>query len=70
MAKFTAHYKDNCNDNSIGTFKTLEEAVETCVRRVDVTHSSECKMAREALSTRGYYCMGYSEREVYITEDK
>lgn len=68
MAKFIANYKDNDHDNVIGRFKTLDEAVEECVRKVSSSHSSECNMAREALKTRGYYCMGYSEREVYITE--
>lgn len=70
MAKFYAYMKTNSRTDGqeLGSFSTKDAAISCLVNKVNESHSSECTMAREALEARGYYCLGWSDREVYIEE--
>lgn len=69
MTKFYVNLKTNCGTTRIGVYKTIKAAVAAGVNEVKKSHSDEASMAKTALSTRGYYCMGYSDREVCIEEE-
>ncbi len=69
MKQFKVYLKtSDSKGRIIGTYNDFEKAVECGVEEVDRSHNSECKIARESLTKRMYYCIGYSEREVYIEE--
>lgn len=69
MAKFISHLKDNYSDKVLGEYKTKKEAIASCLNSVRASHCSEERQASIALEDRGFYCMGWSDREVYIIEE-
>ena len=68
MAKFYAYLKNNTQDKILGSFDTENAAIQCCVDKVRDMYSSESEQARKALEQRGYYCMQWSQNEVYIEE--
>lgn len=70
MPKYVAKMKDSCHDYVLCSTSDFMEAIEACLRKVKESHASEAKITKEALTNRGYYCMGYSSREVYIEEEE
>lgn len=65
--KFSVQVKTNHHIENIGVFANFKDAL-TCASDYvyRVKNSSEAQLAQEALTMRGYYCIGYSEKEVTI----
>lgn len=72
MAKYKCYFEWGEHDGNkeyFHTASTKKEAIEHCAKKVcSVGYSDEKKIAEASLDQRGYYCCGYSDREVGFEE--
>lgn len=72
MGTFKCYYKTGgttARKSCFATCESWDSAMIRCRDKIrEIGHSSESDIMEEALSLRGYYCVGYSSSEIIVEE--